>query len=74
MIFRTQRNSKILIVIGLLLACLGAPIWTLTRSGHLSNFSDFTLGLTFGVGVGLTVLGLWRGSRGGGHPTDARSC
>jgi hypothetical protein len=73
-ILRTQRNSKILLVIGLLLVCLGTPIWTLTRGSHLNNFSDFTLGLMFGVGIGLAVLGLWRGSRGGGHPTDARSC
>ena len=71
---RTPRTSKHLIQIGVALLALIPVLQRLVgRSIYASDLSDFALGLLFGVGLGVTLLGLWRDHRGGGHPTGAPS-
>lgn len=70
----TQRSPKRLIQIGIAILALIPLLQRLVgRSVYASDFSDFALGALFGVGLGVTLLGLWHDRRGGGHPTGARS-
>jgi hypothetical protein len=71
---RTQRTPKRLIQIGLAILALGPLLQQLvSRSVYASDLSDFALGVLFGVGLGVTLLGLWHDRGGGGDPTAARS-
>jgi hypothetical protein len=42
-----------------------------SRSGYASDLSDFILGALFGIGLGVTLLGLWQHRQGGGYPNGA---
>jgi hypothetical protein len=68
----TQPTPKHLIWIGLVILTLHPLLQRLVgHSAYASDLSDFALGVLFGVGVGVALLGLWRDRRGGGHPTGA---
>jgi hypothetical protein len=67
-------SPKHLIQIGLAILALNPLLQRLvSRSAYASDLSDFALGLLFGVGLGVTLLGLWRDRRDGHRPTGASS-
>lgn len=69
-----QRTPKHLIQIGLAILALIPLLQRLvSRSVYASDLSDFALGVLLGVGLGVTLIGLWRDRRGGAHPNGARS-
>lgn len=67
-----QRNPNRLVQIGAFMVAVWPVLHRLvSRSGYASDLSDFALGALFGVGLGVTLLGLWQHRQGGGHPTGA---
>ena len=67
-----QRNPNRLFLIGVFMVAVWPVLNRLvSRSGYASDLSDFALGALFGIGLGVTLLGLWQHRRGGGRPTGA---
>lgn len=65
-------KPKTVLLSGLWLMALRSALQTwFDRAGHSSDLSDFLLGVLFGIGLGLTLVGMWRNRRGGGEPTGA---
>jgi hypothetical protein len=62
-------GSKFLVSIGSIVMALGGVLRHFAGRGG-SDLSDFRLGLFFGIGLGLTLLGLWRSRRRDGHRTQ----
>ncbi len=59
-------GSKTLIPLGLIVMALRSVLQQFVdRGGHATNQSGFLLGALFGIGLGLTLLGLWRNRRAG---------
>lgn len=57
-------GSKTLVLLGMIVMALSTVLRQLAvRGGHATDLSDFSLGLIAGIGLGLTLLGIWRNRR-----------
>ena len=65
-------GPKTLVSLGLLVMALrGVLQFLVDRGGHSTDLSDPLLGALFGIGLGLTLHGMWR-SRRGSHSMNPR--
>ena len=64
MILGKRIQPRALVALGLVIMALRALLQThVERSGWSSNSTDFALGVMMGVGIGLTLIGIWRKRR-----------
>ena len=62
-----RTSPKRLFHVGVFMVALWPALYRLvSRSGYASDLSDFTLGALFGIGLGVTLLGLWKHRQGAG--------
>lgn len=64
MILRYRFTSRTLVVLALCLIAAGNAFrFLLVRTGRATDLTDFSLGVLFGVGVGVLLLVAWRTRR-----------
>ena len=57
-------KPRVLIIIGICVMAIRAILQMVAdRLQHHHDLTDFALGLLMGVGIGLTLLGMWRSKR-----------
>ena len=68
-------KPRTLITVGCSLMAVRSVLQTLVdRSGHSTDLTDFGLGMLMGVGIALTLLGIWRNGRAGGSNSTCARC
>jgi hypothetical protein len=61
MLLKKNFDNRALFVAGTTIIALRSVLQrALDRSGHTSDFTDFTMGMLFGVGLGILLLFVWR--------------
>jgi len=63
-----MKNSTLLCLGLAAIALRGVLQIVLDRTHHSTDFTDFALGVLFGVGIGMLILFVWRNGPRGSDP------